>query len=129
MCNLPVAVRVREYSELDDLPRCLEMCHLGSAVLDQILFGSGHAVAEDHERLDTLSPLVVGNADDSQLGNRRVAVEPLSSTSMEDTFPARDDDVFLAVGHHDERPVQVATVPGVEPAFIERLADSSGCCQ
>src|SRR5690348_1956876 len=93
---------------------------LGLAVLDQLVLGQRRARGLDHERLDRLAPLLVGDADDGDLGDVGMGEDDVLDLDRGDVLAAGDDHVLFAVldGQiaigSDE-----AAVAGVEPAALQ----------
>src|SRR5437868_134918 len=58
-----------------DRGRALVVRHAAAAVGDQLGLGDGGAGPEDHQRLDSLAPFLVGHADHGDLGHGRVLEE------------------------------------------------------
>ena len=80
------------------------------------------ALGDDDERGDHLAPLVVGDADDGDLGDGRVAEDGVLHLDRGDVLAAGDDHVLLAVGDGQVAAVvDRAAVAGVEPAAVQRL--------
>src|SRR5690606_7529967 len=91
-------------------------------VPDQLGLGGGLPVAQHHERLGPLAPLLVRHRDDRDLQDRGMGVDRALHLHRRDVLAAGDDDVLgpvaqldVAVGMAD------AEVAGVAPAAAERL--------
>src|SRR5438477_13204913 len=109
-------------SELDRR-RALEVGQVGAAVLDELGLGGLGACFEDDQGLDRLAPLLVGDADDADLGHGRMREHPVLDLDRRDVLAAADDDVLLAVGDSEVAlVVEGPTVAGVEPAVDDGLA-------
>ena len=119
-CSLPVAVRASSSRNSID-GRRLVAGRLVLAPGDQLGLGHRLALGEHHERLDRLAPLLAGDADHRDLGDRRVGEQHVLDLDRGDVLAAGDDHVLLAVA---DRQVAVvadhAAVAGVEPAVGQR---------
>src|SRR6267378_5626452 len=84
-----------------DRRRALVVGHPGPTVLDELPFVTDRARAQHDEGLDGLAPLLVGHADDRDLGHRGMLEQAVLHLDGRDILAARDDDVLLAVGDGD----------------------------
>src|SRR5580692_9592175 len=111
--ELPVGV-ARELGDVVDGPRQLELCDPAVEEAEQLrgqLGARGDPPRRLHHRLDLLAPLLVGDAEDSDVVDRRVARQLRLDLGRVDVDPARDDHVALAVA-------QVEVAVGVEVADV-----------
>src|SRR3954453_286496 len=100
---------------------------LAPAVRDDLLRGDLPALRAHDERGDQLAPLVVGDADDGDLRDGRVAEHGVLDLDGGDVLAAGDDHVLLAVGDREVAAlVDRAAVAGVEPAALQCLAGGVG---
>src|SRR6185437_638820 len=105
-----------------DHPRVLVGRHLALDVVAQLLGRGRRALLERDGGADLLAVLVVGDAHDRGLPDRRVLVEHLLDLARVDVVAAADDQLLLAV--HDVEVavlIDAAHVAGVQPAVDDRL--------
>jgi hypothetical protein len=85
------------------------------------------ALADDDERPQALAPLLVRDADDRRIADRRVREQQLLDLAGEDVLPARDDHVVVAA--IDEQPaagVEVADVAARHQPVDDLLRAAAG---
>src|SRR5215203_1746978 len=100
----------------------LEACDVLLAELYDLLLRHLLLFLQDHERLGTLTPLLVGDGDYSGLHDGRVARYGLLDLDSRDVLPAGDDDVLVPVPDlHVPIGVPYGDVARVVPAALERL--------
>src|SRR5215470_5462482 len=84
-----------------DRGRALVVGHTGPAVLDQVPLGTDAPRAKHDEGLDGLAPLLVGDADDRDLGHGGMLEEAVLHLDGRDILAPADDHVLLAVADGD----------------------------
>src|SRR5690606_34489113 len=99
-----------------DAARVLQLRQPGLAVGEQVggqVVAGGGAVGGLHERDDDLPPVLVGDADDDDVADRRVLQQRVLDLGRVDVDAAGDDEVGAAVAH-------------VEPAVLVEVPEVAG---
>src|SRR5690606_25404657 len=98
----------------------LEMGQPAAAEIDDLLFGQGLALSDDHECGHRLDPVGVGQAHDGDFADLVELVNGFFHLAAGNVFATRLDHVLLAVHHGDEAlGIDDAQVATMEPASFE----------